>query len=199
MDLRDQIIMDRAPLFAVPRFDPLPKLPDHGHAYLAAEDGLWLYVQRPWLIAMHPVAVSEIPLPYGKAYPHRTFGFTIADLHQAINRFIIEARDARPNEAAAWVVWNSNSATLDYRPLQPLHATPGSITFDRPRLDDHETLAIDLHSHGDAPAFWSATDDEDDTGEVKLAVVVGEVNDSKPAIRIRLCLLGLFIDLDSPL
>lgn len=201
MDLRDQIILDHAPLIAVPRYRTnLPAIGDHSHRFLAAEDGLWLDVRRPWLVLRHPVAVSEIPLPYGPiAGQFREFAFEDNAIYAIILMFITDARDALPNEAAGWAVWNATDKRLHYRTLEADRATPGGITYQRPVLAPHESLAIDLHSHGEGAAFWSATDDEDDTGEVKLAVVVGEINDTHPAIRIRLCALGLFIDLESPL
>lgn len=198
LDLRDKIILDHAPVLAEPRYSNRWSMVLNTHRFLAAEDGLWLEVSRPWLYMREQVAVSEIPLPYGRVRPYREFAFPSDALHAIILMFINDARDALPNEAAACAVWDSKENRLHYRPLQPENATPGSIRYQRPQLAAHESLAIDLHSHGDGQAFWSATDDEDDTGEVKIAVVVGEVNDTHPGIRIRLCALGLFIDLESP-
>ncbi len=201
MDLRDQIIFDRVPLLAAPRFAPkhdIPLISGH-HRYLCAEDGLWLEIHRPWLYMRYQVAVSEITLPYGPVTAHADYAFALEELHAAIRMFIADAREALPNEAAAWVIWNDAEQKLEYRLLTPDQASPGSITYRRPVLNDYESLAIDLHSHGDLPAGWSATDDADDAGETKIAAVVGEVNDTHPSVRVRLCLLGLFLDMESPL
>lgn len=199
MDPRDQIILRHAPFYVMPRFgDPEP-MPRNSHRYIAAEDGLWLQLHRPWLHTQHPIAPSELQLPYGPVSPNTQYTFDREELLAIIRMFIQDARDARPNEAAAWAIWDANDNRLHYRPLTPDHASPGSISYQCPVLNDYESLAIDLHSHGDLPAFWSGTDDADDAGEVKLSVVVGQVNDTLPAVRIRLCLLGLFIDLESPL
>lgn len=199
MDIRDKIIIDNAPVIAEPRYGERWPMPTNSHRFMAAEDGLWVEVHRTWLYLLHQVAVTEIPLPYGAIEPARTFIFSRESMLAIITMFISDAREELPNEAAAWAVWDTRDGRLHYRPLEPDHTSPGGITFKRPVLDTHESLAIDLHSHGDMDAFWSATDDADDTGEVKLSVVVGEVTDSKPSILIRLCALGLFIDLDSPL
>lgn len=199
LDTRDKIILDHAPVIAEPRYSGRWHMPANAHRFLAADDGLWLEIDRPWLHLLHPVAVSEIPLPYGRLNMLKEMAFKREALLAIISMFISDAREARPNEAAAWAVWDDRDQRLHYRLLEPDHATPAGISFKRPVLDAHESLAIDLHSHGDMDAFWSATDDADDTGEVKIAVVVGEVNDSHPGIRIRLCALGLFIDLESPL
>ncbi len=200
MDIRDQIILQHAPLIACPKHgSSMPHMNEPAHRFIAAEDGLWLEVMRSWLHLRYPIATAEIPLPYGRMEAHIEYPFDAVQIEAFTRMFIQDARDALPNEAAACVIWNDTTCETEYRLLDPEQASPGAIRYHRPVLADHEALAIDLHSHGDLPAFWSPTDDEDDTGEVKLAIVVGEVNDNKPAVRIRLCALGLFIDLDSPL
>ena len=52
---------------------------------------------------------------------------------------------------------------------------------------------MDLHSHGASGAFFSTQDDTDDraSGEVKLAGVVGRVNDA-PEWQFRLAACGVF-------
>ncbi len=201
MDIRDQIILQHAPVIACPKYsNDLPPMTANSHRFIATQDGLWIEVHRPWLHLLWPLAVSEIPLPYGTLERTITWPWNRAQLVEQIKRFIAHARDALPNEAAAWVMWSSAAPDhLIHLPLEPETATPGSIRYRTLLKAPSESLVIDLHSHGEAPAFWSSTDDEDDTGEVKIAIVVGEVNDNKPAVRIRLCALGLFIDLDSPL
>ena len=44
---------------------------------------------------------------------------------------------------------------------------------DRPALPEGTCLAIDVHSHGAMKPFFSSTDDLDDSGGVKLSVVLG--------------------------
>ena len=65
-------------------------------------------------------------------------------------------------------------------------------------LAEREHLAIDLHSHGLAPAYFSATDDQDDAGAVKISGVFGNLDQPVPTVALRLCLLGLFIPLTVP-
>lgn len=192
MDPKDQIIQDHAPLLVVPRFGLLPRLTHSGHRYLATQDGLMLEVVRPWLRARALIAPAEIPLPYGTLPEERHYAFTARQLLDLRDVFAHEARRALPNEAAAWVVFNAERRSLDYVPLVPDEASPGGITFTRPRLQDHEHVAIDFHSHGSGPAFFSAQDDADDAGEIKFAVVVGTL-DGEPTFASRLCLMGVFL------
>lgn len=201
-DQRDAILQAHTPAIMVPRYGTLAPLEKAGHRYLVASDGLWLEVRRPWihvhaLIAMQ--RADHVP-PFGEVSPDgfggrdfkAVYAFGDEDLDRVQTLFLYDARQAFPNEFAAWAVWNERDRRLDYRPLLATEATPASLELVRPQLEEHEHLAIDLHSHGALRAGFSAADDEDDHGEVKLAVVVGTL-DTTPTWCTRLCLLGLFL------
>lgn len=193
LDSRDRILQAHAPVVMVPRFTTLA-LPDRpGHRYLAAHDGLWLEVLRPWLHARVLVAPAEIPLPYGRVEQRITYAFSRRDLEEIEHRFLHDAARAFPNECAAWGVYDERTGKLEYWPLIATAATPGSVDLERPRLLDHLHLAIDIHSHGAIGACFSGTDDEDDAGEVKFSVVIGNIDQELTFAR-RLCLLGMFIE-----
>ena len=206
LDARDLFQQSLTPVVVVPKFSELAPLTTPGHRYLVAEDGLWLEVRRAWLWARMPLqyayAEDMVLLPFGRlAEPHIDFApplqahytFDGDDLSRLQTLFLHDARQALPDEFAAWGVWDEKAGRLVYRPLVATEASPGGITFSRPRLEDHEHLAVDLHSHGALAAFFSATDDDDDRGEVKIAVVVGTL-DQEPTFATRLCALGLFVD-----
>ncbi len=198
-DPRDEILQRHTPVVIVPRFGALPATEKPGHRYLVAESGLWLEVRRAWLHAIVPVD-APLPeeygrhrLPFGPMEGKVEYAFTGADVQRLQALFRYDAIAALPDEAAAWGVWNARTRALDYWPLIPTIATPGSITLARPVLEDHLELAVDLHSHGRLEAFFSTTDNDDDAGEVKLAYVAGTL-DGEASWAARLCLLGLFIE-----
>jgi PRTRC genetic system protein A len=64
-------------------------------------------------------------------------------------------------------------------------ATPGRVTYAPPV----SPVLLDLHSHHGMPAFFSATDDADDTG-LGVSVVIGRIFGARPAIAARLCCYG---------
>lgn len=64
-------------------------------------------------------------------------------------------------------------------------ATPGSVTSAG--LDDPTTL-LELHSHGNMPAFWSSTDDRDEQG-IRLYGVMGRL-DTQPELKLRVGVCG---------
>lgn len=200
LDPRDRILQDLTPAVMVPRFAPCPAMERSGHRYLVAEDGLWLEVVRPWLIARVPVAriLAEDmdgthSLPFGRIARSIVYNVRADDFEELRRRFVSDARRALPSEFAAWGVYDARSGRLSYQPLVAIEASAHGITFHRPALQEHQHLAIDLHSHGVQPAFFSSTDDEDDRGEVKASLVAGNLDQPEPSWVSRLCLLGLFI------
>ena len=193
-DARDRITLEHAPLVAMPRYTNFPPLEVDGHRFITAEDGLWLEVKRSWLRLTWPIAESAIALPYGPVLADEyTFAFSDHELAYLVDRFMQLAREALPDECAAWGVWDEKTQRLELRPCIAIEAAPGGVSFHRPVLEPHEHLAVDIHSHGELGAFFSATDDEDDRGEVKLSIVVGKVAGDAPQVAMRLCALGLFI------
>lgn len=193
LDPRDALLQAHTPTIMVPRYGELAPLEKNGHRYLVAAHGLWLEVRRPWLHARVPIAFSPVLMPYGQPEQQIVYAFGEEALVQLQMHFLRSARIAMPNECAAWGVYDERTGTLGYWPLMSDAASPGSVTFHRPRLAEHEHLAVDLHSHGAGAAFFSEADDEDDAGEVKISVVVGTL-DSEPTFATRLCLLGEFIE-----
>ena len=66
-----------------------------------------------------------------------------------------------------------------------------------PLLARDESIAIDLHTHGLLPAFWSATDDEDDRS-VKVSGVCGNLDREQPSAAFRLVFNGMYRRLAHP-
>lgn len=195
IDPRDALLQAHVPTVMVPRFCELRwPLDSNGHRYLVAEDGLWIEVKRPWLHLLWPIAPSPAPLPYGPLRDAMEFAFGWPALEILAAQFRLDAILALPNEHAAWLVWDETAQVLRYRSVFATSAGPAGIAFIRPILAPHEHLAVDLHSHGALSACFSATDDEDDAGEVKLCVVLGNLDRPDAQTQAtRLCAHGIFI------
>ena len=80
--------------------------------------------------------------------------------------------------------------------MTPKARTPSTCATGSPTSPRAETLAVDLHSHGRAPAFWSADDDADDNG-VRVCGVFGHLDRAQPTAKFRLVLNGHFVTLPS--
>lgn len=199
LDMRDAIVQEHCPAVMVPSHSVCPFLARKGHQYLVAQDGVYLEVARPAMVLMHRIAPSKVAMPYGTLNESISLSYGRLSEHLPLLRqFLADARAALPNEFAAWLIWDDFDRRLRYAPCKTIEATPGSVHFERPKLDEHESCAVDLHSHGTLAAFFSPTDDIDDAGEVKIAGVVGNIDTDQPTSAFRICALGLFIDVPFP-
>lgn len=203
MNAKDKILQELTPVVPVPRFEALPD-DSHdcrpredggpiGHRFLVASDGLWVEARTPWLHVRVPLAHTAIPLPFGAV--EAAISFTCGPLPKALlEEFVAEACKASPNESAAIITWRRHSDEFRLRPVV-LEAGTAHVRYERPRLPDGEYLVADLHSHGIHAARFSAQDDCDDFGEIKVAVVVGSCDQAESEVAARLCVFGMYIPL----
>jgi PRTRC genetic system protein A len=116
-----------------------------------------------------------------------------------LKEFAIKARADAPIEAAASVLWDHRQKQwrIEYPEIIG-EASASRIHYRQVEPGPDESVAIDLHSHGHLDAFFSATDDADDRGAVKVSGVYGNLDTDKPTVAFRLCVLGLYIPLVVP-
>jgi len=196
IDPRDRALQAVAPAIMVPRYGALAELQTSGHRFLVASDGLWLDVRRPWLRVRLLVSEATVTLPYGRLAP--IIDTPVPIPRSMLREFVEQAQWASPNETAACMAFVESSGHYEWRPLVISSAGVGHVRYGLPALSEGEHLAVDLHSHGELDAFFSAQDDADDAGSVKVAVVVGHCGkDQRPQLRARLCCLGVTVDLPS--
>ncbi len=199
----DYMLWKAAPVLAVPKMATFEPLAANGHRFLVASSGLWLECRRPWLYLLRPIAPqagSAVALPFGDLAPSIRLAFGKVP-HDFIRGFAEMARKTMPNEHAAFVQWEEPSGQpgapatgrLVWEPAHINAATPVSVEVQRPVSEEGYSIAIDFHSHGASAAFFSDTDDADDRHEVKIAIVVGNLDQPVPSIAARLCCLGLML------
>ena len=102
-------------------------------------------------------------------------------------------------EWAGWIVWSKEEG-YSYLPLD-FEASAASVFIkQRPVLPEDTHLVIDVHSHGTMKAFFSSTDDVDDSGGVRLSVVLGSYskNEGRHSFlyKYRAVVEGFFFDLE---
>lgn len=86
-------------------------------------------------------------------------------------------------EAQIWVLWNEERGYYLFVPEQAV--TAGSVTYDWSQLPHDSVLVVDFHSHGGMSAFFSGTDDNDDSNAVRYSGVIGKANTSTPEYVLR--------------
>lgn len=196
-DPRDLALQRACPCVPVPRYGPLDDA-EFGQRVLVASNGLFLEVRRAWLQCI--VQMGELPrtppLPYGPLRERMAFTFGVIPI-ALLDEFIAIGRKGLPNEVAGALIYCRSSNALRLAIHDVIKAGPAEIRYRMPVLGPDEEVAVDLHTHGRLPAFWSSTDDADDQG-VKVCGVFGDLHRDRPSAAFRLAVNGHFRELPHP-
>ncbi len=200
MNTIDAALQSATPTIMVPRYAKQVELTTPGHRILMAENGVWLEVCRAWFYTRIQISPTlPVPVPYGSVSETKRFGF--GKIPKAlVTQFIEEAKIRCPNECAAWIVWNAQTLTWQLLMLEEVFVGPEHARVNLPILEEDEFMILDLHSHALHPAYFSEQDDKDDSGECKIAGVIGNLNQEVVTTAFRFCVDGLFqtLQFDSP-
>ncbi len=150
--------------------------------YIFASNGIFIEAEGPLIAARIPVAECEIrglapietkiSLTYG-SIPQRFF-----DL--ALNLFLAD------KSSEHYVAVTGAAGYHFYIPVQDKSA--GGVTYEV-----GASVVLEMHSHGHMGAWFSATDNVDETG-LKLYGVVGKLN-ATPIVKLRIGVYGYFREL----
>ena len=197
IDPRDAALRHACPTLSAPRFGVLPEM-DNGQRVIVAVNGLFVQVKLDWLDAI--VRLADIapvpPLPYGLLTERIRFSFGVIPV-PLLDAFIDAGRAGLPNEVAGGLIYSCKTGRLRLQVYDVLHGSPSGIDYRMPTLDDDESIAVDLHTHGCDRAFWSSTDNRDDQG-VKVAGVFGNLHRKTPSAAFRLAINGYYQALRHP-
>jgi len=191
----DIALQTACPTVMVPMYGELAPFEKTGHRLLSARDGLWLEVRRPWMHLIWPIAQTDFPMPYGQVEKKVELAFGKIPM-ELITRFATDAKAALPNEFGAWLIWDDQAKELRYRAMRSIAAGPAHLEAQRPDLEEHESFAVNLHSHARIQAHFSTEDNNDDRNEVKISGVIGSLHTDQPTAVFRICTGGKFINLD---
>lgn len=200
MDVRDAALQAACPVVLAPRFGPLPDM-EPGQRLVVAANGLFVQVKLDWLDCIRcltpfgPQGIG-LPLPYGAVTERLRFSFGVLPI-RLIERFIEAGRQSLPDEAAGALIYSRTSGSLRLALCDPVRASPARIDYRVPPMAADESLAVDLHTHGRAEAFWSDDDDRDDRG-IKIAGVFGRLHEVRPDACFRLVINGSYRPLPHP-
>lgn len=130
-----------------------------------------------------PGLAPLLPFVHWAAHPRRLPGALLTPLLANAQRAVSNDRIARPIEKQYFYVWRRGAVRLIAPTAQV--GTPGSLRYEPPPADE---VLCDIHSHHEMPAYFSATDDRDDTG-IGVSAVIGRIF-TRPTITVRLCCYG---------
>ncbi|WP_420475195.1 PRTRC system protein A [Noviherbaspirillum sp. ST9] len=196
-DPRDNALQSTCPVVAAPRYGSLPDM-QNGQRVVIAANGVFVQVKLDWLDCMLRIAElpAAPPLPYGTVKTRIAFAFGAIPVC-LLEAFVAAGRMRLPNEIAGGLIYSRRSGTLRLQVYDALQASPDGIAFRMPPLDEDESIAIDLHTHGRSRAFWSPIDNGDDRG-IKVAGVFGHLHRDKPSAAFRLAVNGFYQPLRHP-
>lgn len=196
----DAALLDSLPMIPVPHSGSSPAIREllerrATNGFIIGRDGIHAVIRRPWIDALIPIT-RPIPLghAYGNAGPPR-INLTCGTIPASIIEPIVDDfTRALPNEHAAFIVWNEETQEFSVHTPRILYASPGRLRYEPLATGPAEHIIADIHSHGVALPFWSATDDIDDADQTVLSIVVGKLGRAeRPAHMIaRLCSRGIF-------
>ena len=203
-NLKDRLIQERFPTIMAPRYEALPMCPLYQTRLLMACSGLYIDTLQPFGAFRKRLWFADRDLPYGEVAEVDEFSLilknpqvtTIFENH-ILPQTAAYADDNR--EWAGWIVWSKQEG-YSYLPLE-FEASAASVFIkQRPVLPYGTHLVIDVHSHGTMKAFFSSTDDVDDSGGVRLSVVLGSYSKNEGRrnflYKCRAVVEGFFFDLE---
>ena len=203
-NLKDRLIQERFPTIMAPRYEALPPCPLRQTRLLMARCGLYIDTLQPFGGFRRCLWFADRDLPYGEVEEVDDFSGILKDSQVTgifENNILPRAAEYADSnrEWAGWVVWSKKEG-YSYLPLD-FEASAASVFIgQRPVLPEGTHLVIDVHSHGMMKAFFSSTDDVDDSGGVRLSVVLGSYcrNEGRHNFlyKCRAVLEGFFFDLE---
>lgn len=191
MDPRDQALLASCPVVAALRFGALPDMAN-GQRIIVARNGWFVQTRLDWLDSITALGLEPpaMRLPYGEVQEHLRFSFGQLPIRM-IEDFVAYGREHLPDEVAGVLIYSRSTGGLRLEFCDAEWASPVRIDYRRPPMARDETVAVDLHTHGRGPAFWSADDDRDDQG-IKVAGVFGLLDQPAPMACFRLVINGLY-------
>lgn len=171
--------------YYIHRQRPLPSSDARAYQYILAGNGLFVRAETRFWRACIPIApcpVRGLP-PLSARFELKAARLPASILYEAIRHAQQRRDQAGRLVESVYRFCRQAERVRVVRPAQTATASRVETTTPPPA----DTL-LELHSHGDMPAFWSGTDDRDEQGAC-LYGVVGRL-DSAPEIRLRVGVYG---------
>ena len=166
---------------------PLPMQNASGIEYWIANNGVFARAQRPGLTVLMPVSMHEQPIkglvelqPFVQLNP-----LVPKDLLWRL--WAIAYHDC-PKEVLFHLILENEQWQL-ITPDQ-LQSQTSCRPYDTDAESSTHQALIEIHSHGNLPAYFSPTDDTDECGGFRIYGVLGKVREVQFEILLRVGLFG---------
>lgn len=168
----------------------LPPINALGYQYILAANGVFVRAETNYFKSVLPISPCTVR---GLKPLKPMFQLSMNKLPgRLLDKILFDARSTprtenKLNESLYQFHLNDCNVQVK-RPFQQA-TTSSVVSLER----DSPTIFCDLHSHGDLPAFWSATDNGDEQG-ARLYAVIGNII-QLPEIRLRVGIYGYWMAL----
>lgn len=189
MNMMDEALLKAFPLLPAPTSGAQQPADAFGTRYLVGRHGVSREINLPWIRVCQLIAPAVLRLPYGEVAD--AVEFRCGPVPGTVLReFVADAKRAQPLEVAGAFLWNEADDTWRYARRETKSSSSAHVEYEEVRADDGEHLVVDVHSHGRHSAFFSAEDDADDAGAMKVSLVLGNLDQERPTSKMRLCMAG---------
>lgn len=192
LSIREKLLLAQLPLVAVPPETRIERLDKNGQRLLVAGNGIFIEVRRDWLYAIRSCGGldADLQTPFGPFQEVTELaGKRIP--RALVDAFVERARAASPKEVGALITYDLVLRRWALRMNRSLSASADALSYEIPDLASSEHRCVDIHSHGEAPAFLSSTDRRDTRGTTAVVMVAGKVSEPKADIIAYLYLQGM--------
>lgn len=193
----DEIIQNHFPTVMMPKQTDLPELETGKTRLIMADDGVYIETCQLWGKIIRQLWSSPRKLPYGSIVERNDLQTAIAQVEGFVATDLIEKMAENAKVGMEWAGWITyKKPDFRYRELPSISIGAAHVKSSFPLLHKGECLAIDIHSHGNIPAFFSKTDDIDDAGGVKVSIVYGGYKNNEFTEEARrICIEGFFFEM----
>jgi PRTRC genetic system protein A len=169
-----------------------------------AHGGLYIDTLQPFGSFRRCLWFADRDLPYGEVTEADEFSGILKDrqVMAIFEESILPQAAAYADDNREWAGWivRTKEEGYYYLPLDFEASAARVFIRQRPVLPEDTHLVIDVHSHGTMKAFFSSTDDVDDSGGVRLSVVLGSYSKNEGRhnflYKCRAVVEGFFFDLE---
>lgn len=202
MNRKDEIRQKLFPTVMVPKFEHLTPCPINQSRLLIGSTGLFLESVMPWgrIVTQLWENHRSVNLPYGDVEEYYEDFFGVLDTIAPIISKEMVPRAAeyakKDSEWAGWVVYDGSS--FSYMPVD-FEASADHARVVWPDLPGY-SLAADVHSHGQGRSFFSPDDNKDDSGGVRICIVLGDYKEVHGhaffTYKVRFVIEGFFVNVN---
>lgn len=173
MNRKDLILQNHLPTVMAPKYEKIAPCETGKTRLIMGHNGLYIETNQVWGRLVRKLWHSERQFPYGLVEEIDTFRDIVNGVWPIMHEEVIpHAAEyaATKTEWAGQIIYTPSG--LRYLPLN-FTSDEFKARYELPALSEGEHFVIDIHSHHGMTPSFSETDDQDDSGGVKIRMVLG--------------------------